>query len=165
MTADEIVGLLELRPHPEGGSFVETYRSTFVLPPSCLPVGYPGDRNLATGIYYMLRKGTVSALHRVTGTELFHFYLGSPVEQLQLHPDGSGKVVVIGADLAAGMRPQVVVHGGTWQGARLQGDGEFALLGTTMAPGFDYADFELGDRDQLIARYPAFADLIAELTP
>jgi len=164
MDADGIIRELGLKPHPEGGWFVETYRSSFLLPQSSLPVGYPRDRNLSTAIYYMLRKGTFSAMHRVSGDEVFHHYLGDPVELLLLHPNGRGEVVVLGSQLEAGMRPQLLVPGGTWQGARIEGEGAFALMGTTMAPGFDYADFDLGVRANLIELYPDFSDLITQLT-
>ena len=163
MDADAIIRVLGLEPHAEGGWFVETYRAPFLLPRASLPVGYAGDRNLSTAIYYLLRRGNFSAMHRVMGDEILHHYLGDPVELLRLYPDGSGDVAVIGPDLESGMRPQVIVPGGTWQGARVSGEGEFALLGTTMAPGFDYADFLLADRSELIARYPDHSDLIEEL--
>lgn len=147
-TMDDIVRMLELRPLPEeGGLFRETYRSA-----------------LSTAIYYLLTPDHFSAIHRVRGDEVFHFYLGDPVEMLLLIPDGSGNVVTLGSDLAAGMRPQVVVRGGVWQGSRLRDGGAYALLGTTMAPGFEVADFELGDRATLVTKYPAFAGAITRFT-
>ena len=147
-TVDDIVRVLDLRPLPEeGGLFRETYRS-----------------RLSTAIYYLLTPEHFSAIHCVRGDEVFHFYLGDPVEMLLLNPDGHGNVVTLGTDLAAGMRPQVVVPGGVWQGSRLRDGGSYALLGTTMAPGFDIADFEIGQRASLIAKYPTFAARIAGLT-
>jgi predicted cupin superfamily sugar epimerase len=95
---------------------------------------------------------------------VFHFYLGDPVEMLQLWPDGSYRVVVLGTDLPAGERPQVVVPQGVWQGARLRHGGRLALLGTTVAPGFDYADYEIGDRAALLASHPGARDLVTALT-
>jgi hypothetical protein len=103
-------------------------------------------------------------MHRVRGDEIFHFYMGDPVEMLQLRDGMDGEQMIIGTDLAGGMKPQIVVLGGAWQGARLVQGGSFALLGTTMAPGFDYADFELGDRSELSRAFPAHAELIAALT-
>ncbi|SRR5690606_27648325 len=166
LSAQEVLDLLQLQPHPrEGGYFIETYRSPHRLPSSVLPDGYTGDRNLSTAIYYLLTPETFSAMHRLPGDEAFHFYLGDPVEMLQLQPDGSGSVVKLGTDLRTGMRPQVIVKGGVWQGCRLIPGGVFALMGTTMAPGFDYADYETGDRAELLDAYPQFAELITALTP
>ena len=166
LTADEVKRLLSLRPLPEeGGFYAETYRSE-AIPAEALPAGPSGPRSFGTAIYYLLTRESFSALHRLRFDEVFHFYLGDPVEQLHLRPDGGGRRVVLGQDLAAGMRPQVVVPRGVWQGARLLPGGRqgYALLGTTMAPGFDFADFERGDREGLIAAYPAFRYLIVELT-
>lgn len=165
-TAEEIIHDLNLQPLPqEGGYYRETYRSEVTLPPEVLPDEYSGERRVSTAIYYLLTPDQVSAMHRVPGEEIFHFYLGDPVEMLQLHPDGRGEVVKIGNDLAAGCRPQVVVPGGTWQGSRLAPGGELALMGTTVAPGFEFDDYQHGDRGKLIAAYPEFAERITELTP
>ena len=102
LTAEQIRELLQMRPHPiEGGYFAETYRGSPMLPQSLL-AGYPGDRALSTAIYYLLTPDTFSAMHRVRGDEMFHFYLGDPVEMLQLRPDGSGEVIVLGQDIVAG---------------------------------------------------------------
>lgn len=157
LTAEEIIRALKMQPHPvEGGYFAETYRSAGSVPREVIP-GYPAARSLSTAIFYMLTAGTFSAMHQVRGDEMFHFYLGDPVEMLQLHPNGSGNLVVLGQDILGGMKLQHVVAGGVWQGSRLREGGKFALLGTTMAPGFEYEDYETGKRDELIAKYPAFA--------
>jgi predicted cupin superfamily sugar epimerase len=103
-------------------------------------------------------------MHRLRTDEVFHFHLGDPVEQLQLYPDGTGQIVTIGTDLERGERPQIVVPAGVWQGARLFAGGEFALLGCTVAPGFEYVDYEHGQRAGLLERYGQFASLINELT-
>lgn len=164
VTAEDIMKALKLQSHPvEGGYFAETYRSAGAVPQPALS-GYPAARSLSTAIYYMLTPGTISAMHRVRGDEMFHFYLGDPVEMLELRPDGSGETVVLGQNIFEGMKLQHVVAGGVWQGSRLGEGGNFALLGTTMAPGFEYEDYEIGKRDALIARYPAFADLIRART-
>ncbi|HJQ84522.1 MAG TPA: cupin domain-containing protein [Candidatus Binatia bacterium] len=165
LTAADVVRILSLAPLPwEGGYFVETYRSPLRMPQGILPEGYPGGRSAATAIFYLLTPDRVSALHRVRGDEIFHFYVGDPVEMLQLREDGNVSIAIIGPDIARGMRPQVVVPGGVWQGCRLVPGGRFALMGTTMAPGFDPRDFELGNRVALIREYPAHAVLIATLT-
>jgi uncharacterized protein len=165
LTAEKIKEVLKLEPHPiEGGYFVETYRSKDMLPGDALPRAYPHARSLGTAIYYLLTPDTFSALHRLPGDEIFHFYLGDPVEMLLLEPDGTGHAVLLGQDISAGMRPQHTVSGGTWQGSRLIPGGKFALLGTTMSPGFDPADYETGKRLELSASYPSYAPLIMLLT-
>lgn len=165
MTVDELKHLLRLEPLAgEGGCFAETYRARESLPAGALGPGWPGPRSLATAIYYLLTPETFSALHRLRSDELFHFYLGDPVEMLLLLLDGAGRTVRLGTDLAAGMRPQVVVPKGVWQGSRLVPGGIFALLGTTVSPRFDLADYEAGSRQALVAAYPAFRGRIAALT-
>jgi uncharacterized protein len=165
LTATDIRKLFHLEPHPiEGGYFVRTYVSQRHLPVSVLPQEYPSARPVGTAIYYLLTPDTFSALHRLPGDEIFHFYLGDPVEMLELRPDGTTARTLLGQDLAAGMQPQHVICGGVWQGSRLCAGGEYALLGTTMAPGFDYADYETGSRDRLIAEYPAQTERIIALT-
>jgi hypothetical protein len=164
-TAKQIQELLKLRPLPvEGGYFAETYRSKFALAQQSLPSGYAGERALSTAIYYMLTPNTFSAIHRLKGDEVYHFYLGDPAEMLILKSDGTGEAVIIGQDITSGMRLQHVVPGGAWQGSRLAPGGKFALMGTTMSPGFDPADFEIGRRDELSTRYPSYAERIANLT-
>jgi uncharacterized protein len=165
-TADELIARLNLQPHPkEGGYFRETYRSAETFPASSLPERYGGDRSASTAIYYLLTPPTFSALHRLKTDEVFHFYLGSPVRMLQLFPDGTGRTVVLGPDLLAGQQVQVVVPAGVWQGSLLEPGGNFALLGCTVAPGFDYADYEAASRAELLQRYPEHAELIRRLTP
>jgi uncharacterized protein len=164
VTEHEIRKTLGLEPLPnEGGFFVETYRATRRIPDEALPA-HPGDRSLATAIYYLITPRSFSAMHRVRSDEIFHFYMGDAVEMLQLRPDGSGRVVVLGTNLAAGERPQVVVPAGVWQGARLRAHGAWALLGTTVSPGFEFEDYEHGARAALIARYPEFRARIETLT-
>lgn len=163
--AAAIIDALGLVPHPkEGGWFRETYRAAETFDAEALPGAYAGPRAVSTAIYYLLTPATFSALHRLASDEVFHFYAGDPVEQLRLHPGGRGEVVTIGNNVLAGQRPQVLVPRGVWQGARLAPGGRYALLGCTVAPGFDYADYESGGRAALIAAYPEFAEPIATLT-
>lgn len=165
LTAEKVREILKLRSHPiEGGYFVETYRSELALPASALPPAYRGKRFAATAIFYMLTPDAFSALHKLPGDEMFHFYLGDPVETLLLRVDGSSSTVRLGQDISSGMLLQHVVPGGVWQGSRLVPGGSFALLGTTMSPGFDYADYEAGQRDALLARFPQHRDRILSLT-
>jgi predicted cupin superfamily sugar epimerase len=165
MTAEEIIALLKLKPHPtEGGFFSETYRAEEAIPLGALPLRYVGPRAFGTAIYYLLTPGTISAMHRLQSDEVFHFYLGDPVEMLQLLPDGTGRTIVLGSDLTVGMQSQVVVASGVWQGSRLVVGGRFALLGCTVAPGFDFADYQHGRRDDLIGSHPQFREKIVALT-
>lgn len=165
ISVEQLKALLHLKPLPiEGGYFAETYRSPETIPQEALPPRYSGARSVGTGIYYLLTPDTFSALHRLRSDEVYHFYLGDPVEMCQLWPDGSGKTVLLGPDLLQGMQFQTVVPQGVWQGSRLSPGGRFALLGTTMAPGYDQADFEAGQRESLIQVYPRFKDVILALT-
>jgi predicted cupin superfamily sugar epimerase len=167
LTADGVIELLNLEPLPvEGGFFKETYRATETLDKPILPGRYTGTRVLGTAIYYLLRGSEFSALHQLCTDEVYHFYLGRSVELLLLSPDGGYQIRRLGYDLEAGERPQATVPCGVWQALRLidAAPDDFALLGTTMAPGFDPADFELGDRGDLLLAYPECAQLIYELT-
>ena len=148
----------------EGGYYAETYRSPDVLSPGCLPGRYAGSRRISTAIYYLLEAGTFSELHRVASDEIFHFYLGDPVEMLRLWPDGSWDQAMIGTEVQRGMRPQLVVPRGVWQGSRLAPGGTLALLGCTVSPGFEYDDYESGSRNLLMQQYPPARDLICALT-
>jgi hypothetical protein len=168
LNADEVIRLLALDPHPtEGGFFRETYRARQTLGPTAgaRPADDGEDRCVSTAIYYLLTPETLSALHRLDSDEVFHHYAGDTVEQLRLHPDGRSERVMIGSDLRAGERPQTLVPRGVWQGARLVAGGRWALLGCTVAPGFEFDGYEHGDRATLCAAWPAETDLIVTLTP
>lgn len=161
-----IVRALNLVALPqEGGLYAETYRSARIMPAGAAGPEQTGPRACATAIYYLVTPTRFSALHRVASTEIFHFYMGDPVRMLQLRPDGSSAEVVIGTDLSAGQRPQVIVPRGVWQGTRLARGGRYALLGCTVSPGFDFADYEQGDRETLRRAYPDHAAEIEALTP
>jgi hypothetical protein len=163
---EAIVRALGLVPLPqEGGLYAETYRSARILPAGAAGPEQTGPRACCTAIYYLVTPTRFSALHRVASTEIFHFYLGDPVHMLQLHPDGGANTRVLGTDIARGQRPQVVVPRGVWQGTRLLPGGRYALLGCTVSPGFDFADYEHGERAALTRAYPAAAAEIAALTP
>ena len=159
MTADQIKSLLHLEPHPvEGGWFRRTYTSAGSVE---LPRGM---RAQGTAIYYLLETGTFSEMHVLASDEIFHFYLGDPVEMLQLHLDGRSAVFTLGPDLAAGQHVQLVVTAGVWQGTRLVDGGKVALLGCTVTPGFDFADYVSGSYAELAAKWPAEAERIRKLT-
>jgi len=157
---------LGLAPHPEGGWFRETYRCADVIARDALPAGFPGARNVATAVYFLITREAFSALHRIRSDELWHFYAGDPVALTLLDADGRGSLagVRLGRDPAGDALPQVVVPAGAWFGAEVAPPGTFALVGCTVAPGFDFADFELGERGALIARYPRHRAAIERLT-
>ena len=149
-TAAELIARLDLAPLPgEGGWFRETWRT-----------------EAGSAILYLLSgdADSFSALHRLPTDEIFHFYLGDPVEMLELHPGGRSEVVILGTDLTAGQRVQHTVPAGVWQGSRLAAGGDWALMGTTMAPPFRFPDYEPGGRDALVAGWPDAAGRIRLLT-
>lgn len=162
---EEIIRLLDLRPLDiEGGYFKEGYRSGEIIPKGILPSRYQSERCFGTAIYYLLTPDNFSALHKVNSDEIFHFYLGDPVQMLLLYPDGTGREVNLGQDLGSGQAVQLVVPRGVWQGASLQQGGRFALLGTTVSPGFEYQDFIQGQRESITSDYSTYTRRIAELT-
>jgi len=165
MTAREVIKLLKLQPlEGEGGFFRETYRSCESIDSYALPERYRGDRRFSTAIFYLLTPDAPSLLHRVRSDEIFHFYLGDPVTMLQLHGGGRSEIITIGSNIAAAERPQIVVPAGVWQGAFLKDGGRWALMGTTVAPGFEFDDFKLAERDTILHEYPQHAELIRRLT-
>lgn len=165
MNAQDIIERLGLSPLPlEGGYFRETYRSEERIPYKVLPDRYGGERSFSTAIYYLVTPDSYSVMHRILSDEVFHFYTGDPVEMLCLYPDGSGSVTVLGSGIDRGEVCQYTVPRGVWQGLRLAGDNGYALLGTTVAPGFDYDDYETGIREDLLAVYPSYRERIIQLT-
>lgn len=163
-TVDAWIEALGLVPHPEGGFYRETHRDRCILGADSLPSRFRGPRNAATGIYYLLRRGDFSAFHRIASDEVWHHYVGAALTVHVLHEDGRHEAVVLGKDLLAGERPQAVVPAGAWFGSRIEGSGEYALVGCTVAPGFDFADFEMAERETLLAIAPEQEKLIQELT-
>ena len=159
MTAEEIKALLKLEPHPvEGGWYRRTYTSEVSV------ALLRGVRPYGTAIYYLLEEGTFSEMHMVASDEIFHFYVGDPVEMLLLYPDGRCALLTFGPDLAAGQRPQILVPAGVWQGERLVDGGKLALFGCTVTPGFDFADYRSGSYAELAAQWPGQAERIRKLT-
>jgi len=148
----------------EGGYYAETYRSEEVLSADQLPSRYSGKKSYYTAIYYFLTPETFSALHKLPTDEIFHFYLGAPVQMLNLFEDGTSETIILGQDILQEQQLQYRVPKNTWQGSRLIPGGNFALMGTTMAPGFDFEDFISADRKALSDRYPECRNMIRELT-
>jgi predicted cupin superfamily sugar epimerase len=159
MTANEIKALLKLEPHPmEGGYFRRTYTSALFVKAA------QGQRPAGTAIYYLLEPGTFSEMHMLSSDELFHFYLGDAVEMLQLWPDGHSALVTLGPNLADGQHVQLLVPAGVWQGTRLIGEGQVALLGCSVVPGFDFADYTRASYAELAAKWPEQTDRIRART-
>ncbi len=167
VTAEELIRRLNLKPLPiEGGYFRETYRAEESVPAGASPPRYSGAKSFGSAIYYLLtaEPDCFSAIHRLATDEVYHFYLGDPVKLLLFYPDLRSERIVLGPDVLGGQKVQFAVPRDVWQGSRLVRGGNFALLGTTMAPAFDPADFVAGERAQLLREYPAQADLIRALT-
>jgi predicted cupin superfamily sugar epimerase len=165
ITADEIIRHFNLKLLPdEGGYYTETYRSKEIINKSGLPERYKTDKQFCTAIIYLITTDTFSALHKLTTDEIFHFYAGDPVDMLQLFPDNTAKIITLGSDFLQGQEIQCVVPAGVWQGSILKEGGKWALLGTTVSPGFDFDDFQLGSRNELISKYPSQRDFILRLT-
>ncbi len=144
-SADYIIEKLSLKKHPEGGYYREIYRSDEKIVKDALPLRYEGDRNFSTSIYYLIRRGEVSKLHRLKSDEIYHFYMGASVEILMIYPDEKVEKRVLGLNLEKGEEPQIIIPKMVWQGLRIIGDDDFALMGTIVSPGFEFDDFELAD--------------------
>jgi uncharacterized protein len=163
---NQIISMLGLTPLPvEGGYFRQTYLAPERMSREALPERYDRDKSVCSAIFYLLFGDHFSAMHRLPTDEIYHFYLGDPVEMLLLHPERTSEVVILGTDLVAGQLPQFVVPRSTWQGSHLLSGGRLALLGTTMAPAYDNLDFELGNRGELQQNFPDRRDLINALIP
>lgn len=162
----QLIEKLGLKPLVgEGGLFRQTYLSAESLEKAVLPTRYAQAHPVATAIYFLLTDDpdSFSALHRLPTDEIYHFYLGDPVGLLLLHPDGRAEEVTMGQDLLGGQEVQFVAPAHAWQGSRLLAGGRFALLGTTMAPGYIQEDFEIGRREELVAAFPQFVAQIERL--
>jgi uncharacterized protein len=155
---------LKLIAHPEGGYYRETYRSELSIAREALPPQFPGARLVSTAIYFLLEGENFSAFHRLRSDELWHFYAGSSISVHVIEPDGSHSEIRVGGNPEDGEVPQAAVKAGRWFASRVRNPQSFALAGCTVAPGFDFADFELGKRAELIKLYPQHRKLIEQLT-
>ena len=165
MTAKQLIAKLRLKLlENEGGHYCETYRSVESIDGENLPERYKTNRCLSTAIYYLLTPKTKSRMHRIISDEIYHFYFGSPVEMLHLYPNGDSNIFYLGNDIMSGQKPQITVPAMVWQGCRLVDGGDVALLGTTVAPGFDPLDYEHGNRNDLLKRFPNHKGIIHDLT-
>jgi predicted cupin superfamily sugar epimerase len=160
MTAEQLIHKYQMLPHPEGGWYRETYRSNEIFPASALPNRYDGNRVFSTAIYFLLEKGHYSAFHRISSDECWHFYAGAPVDLYMLHGDGKASTVQLGNDPDNHQCFQFMIRAGTWFAAVPAEGGEFSFIGCTVSPGFEFADFELADRDTLKQVFPENKELI-----
>ncbi|MEX1189190.1 MAG: cupin domain-containing protein [Bacteroidia bacterium] len=162
INADYWIEKLNLSVHPEGGAFKEIYRSEISWKPD---ENHPikGERSLSTGIYYLLRKGEFSAFHRIKSDEIWHHYDGDDLNIYELNPVDGLKVHYLGKNHPEA-RPQICIPAGAWFASRVAENGEYTLAGCTVAPGFDFQDFELAAKNDLILRYPLNKNIIVDMT-
>ena len=160
LTAGEIKAMLGLERHPTCGFVAETYRSSLRIPPWALPGPYESGRPYASGLYFLVTPDAQTVMHRIRADQLYHHYLGDPLEVLLLYPNGDGAVVTVGSDLASGMRPQLLIPGGTFHTSRLAPEASYALLASTEWPGVEPPDVEHGNIDALAKAYPDFREKI-----
>ncbi|NOT49949.1 MAG: cupin domain-containing protein [Chitinophagaceae bacterium] len=152
-----------LQPHPEGGWYCQTYKSSEVITASALPERFNGDRVFSTAIYFLLGKENFSAFHRIKSDECWHFYSGDPLEVFIIHPNGLLEIIRMGNDLDDGQRFQYIVPANCWFASRPAAGSEYCFVGCTVSPGFEFYDFELADAGKLSSEYPQHAVLINSL--
>lgn len=160
VTAAAYKETLALQPHPEGGYYRQTYASEERLVVSALPARFGGDRLVSTAIYFLLESPDYSAFHRIKSDELWHFYTGGGLHIYVIHPDGRGEVLLLGNDLENGYRFQQLVMAGCWFASKPAHENCFSLVGCTVAPGFDFADFEMAKEEELLKQYPQHQEWI-----
>jgi uncharacterized protein len=162
-SAQEYIHKFNLQPHPEGGYYASTYRSSEMIPVDALPYRFKGSRNYSSAIYFLLEGNQFSAFHRIKSDEIWHFYDGVGLEIFVIHEDGRGEVLRLGRDFIQGFHFQQLVTEGCWFASRPVSKHGFSLVGCTVAPGFDFEDFELANKEQLLLEFPQHTQLINEL--
>ena len=162
LSAKELVDYYHLKPHPEGGYYSETYRCNETIEAGALPPRFHGKRSFSTAIYFLLEQENFSAFHRIKSDECWHFYSGECLHVYVIHPDGELQIIKLGNNINTGESFQAVVPSGCWFASAPAGS--YALVGCTVAPGFDFADFVLAEADELAKQYPAHEELIRKLT-
>ena len=165
MQAATLIAHYRLEPHPEGGYYRETWRSDTVIAREALPEGFSGPRYCSTAILFLLENRDVSRLHRIRSDEIWHFYGGGPLRLAMIFPNGTSKEIVLGQDIEAGQYVQYVVPAGVWFGAKPCAGTGFSFVGCTVSPGFDFADFELGEKTRLLQAFPQAHATIGEFCP
>ena len=162
--ADEIIKLLNLLPHSEGGYYNEIYRNSESISKGGLPERYNESRNILTSIYFLLKGNDISKFHILKSDEIWYFHSGSPVIIHKISLDGKYEKVIAGLDVLSGEKPQVILNYDTWFGAELLDKESYALVSCAVAPGFDFKDFKLADKIELLSKYPAHSEIINRLT-
>jgi len=165
LSADDYIRILGLNSHVEGGAFKEIYRAELLLPQIILPETFKGSRHAATSIYFLLKYGQFSAFHRIASDECWHFYDGAPLHIYEITTEGNLITHILGRNIVQGETFHTVIKAGSWFASRCETENAFSLVGCTVAPGFDFEDFELGSRQNLTSQYPQHTKLIEELTP
>lgn len=163
LNSSELIEHFELTPHPEGGWYRESYKSDELIALDALPARFRGDRLFSTAIYFLLEEGNFSTFHRIKSDECWHFYAGGPLLIYTILPDDSLTIIELGNEPTKGQYFQHVVPAGCWFASRPSPGTAFSFVGCTVAPGFDFADFEIARRQQLLERYPQHGPLILEL--
>lgn len=164
MTAQEIINKFDLTKHPEGGYFKETYRSKGTITNENLDSHFIGGRNFSTGIYFLLTSDSFSAFHKINQDEMWHFYIGTTLKLHMIAPNGDYSYVLIGNDILNDEVPQFVVPAQYWFAVEVVQEDSFAFTGCTVAPGFDFNDFVLPERTELIKIFPQHSEIITRLT-
>jgi predicted cupin superfamily sugar epimerase len=163
LNAAQLIQQYNLQPHPEGGWYKETYKSHELIPADALPKRFGGNRVFSTAIYFLLEHGNFSAFHRIKSDECWHFYAGDPLRVYVLQPNGHLDSINLGNDIFQGQQFQYIVPANCWFASRPLPGSSFCFVGCTVAPGFDFADFEMADAASLIVKYPQYQNIIKEL--
>ena len=162
---EALINHYNLLPHPEGGFYRQTYEASEQILRDALPERFDGNRNFSTAIYFLLPHGNFSAFHRIKSDEVWHFYEGCTLHIHVIHPNGDYECLKLGSNMNNGESYQLVVPANAWFASEPVGDsGSFALVGCTVAPGFDFADFELADAEKLVEQFPTHEQLIRRLS-
>lgn len=164
MNAQSLIQYYQLQKHPEGGYFAETYRSAELISEQSLPNRFMGKRNIYTSIYFLIETGNFSAFHRIKSDEIWHFYQGSALEIFEIDETGKLSVTLLGSNIANNETFQYCVKAGRWFASRVTKGGTYSFVGCNVSPGFDFADFEMANREKLISEFPELSDVIKDLT-
>jgi hypothetical protein len=162
--ASEYIEALNMQKHIEGGYYVETYRSQYSVPAENLDDGFSGKRNLMTSIYFLLEGKDISKLHKVRGDEIWFFHDGTPAIIEIINPNGAIDKMILGTDVKSGQLPQVIIPADTWFTAKIAEENSYILLACTVAPGFEFEDFELADPEKLVVEFPHLKEFILKST-
>ncbi len=162
-TAQSLIQQYQLQPHPEGGWYKETYRSSESITATALPERFTGNRNFSTAIYFLLERGNFSAFHKIKSDECWHFYAGQVLHVYVLYNDGNLEIIKLGSDTVNGELFQYVVPANCWFASKPAPKSDFCFVGCTVAPGFDFADFEMATLEELVHVFPQHAGIIKEL--